>query len=126
MSRDESSRILYPSHLFHSLLSKPACRYDGDENATKEAVVPQAEVKPEPMETSITNENYTNHEEVKQENGVQGKNGVPDHDPHTYSSGQNRNGELSWNDGHGNGAQNNYGDVVGEPEQHGIGIKEDG
>ena len=75
----------------------------------------------------MTNGKPANHEEVKQENGAQEQNGVSNQDQHTNSSGHNGNVGSSWNDGHGNGPQgSNYGDVGGEPEQHGIGIKEDG
>jgi len=109
------------------LSSKPARSYDGDENATKESASTQVEALPEPMETSAINGNIGTHDEVKQENVKQEQSGIPDHDQHAYGSGQNGNAGSSWNDGHGNGAQgNSYGDVAVEPEQHGIGIKEDG
>ncbi len=79
------------------------------------------------METTGTNGNTTNQNEAKQENGTQEQNRVSDHDQHAYSTGQSGHVGPSWNEGHNNGAQgNNYSDVAGEPEQHGIGIKEDG
>ena len=85
------------------------------------------EVASEPGENSATNGNTAGHEEIKMENGLLEQTRLPDHDQQPFNSGQNGNIGPSWNDGPGGGGQgNNYGDVAVEPEQHGIGIKEDG
>lgn len=85
------------------------------------------------MEASVAVENKMISNEIKQEVKVEEANGVSESSQQPYSNGQigqnGQNGKTasSWNDGQGNGMQGNqYGDMAVEPENHGIGIKEDG